>query len=104
MPLNILRSIAAERKRRRAIEREAAEVVLVHKHGFPAGTSETAALTAARLAARTAMPLGEILSEEIVQSPEHEAAGEFLVRVTMGRRTGGSKNERGVRGAITSTG
>jgi hypothetical protein len=52
----------------------------IYKHGFPAATPREQAMDEALQVARA---YGQPLSAEIVQTPEHEAAGEFLVKVLL---------------------
>jgi hypothetical protein len=52
----------------------------VYQQGFPSATPHEQALDTALVAAAG---LGQPLSAEIVQTPEHEAAGEFLVKVLL---------------------
>lgn len=60
------------------LEASGATVGQVHKHGFPAATAHEDAIEEAVTAARA---YGKPITAEIVQTPEHEAAGEFLVAV-----------------------
>jgi hypothetical protein len=83
-PRQRLRDAATARKLREQLQAEQnATVQHVYKHGFPARTAEDAALEVARQGARK-LHGGQILAEEIVQTPEHEAAGEYLVVITLG--------------------
>lgn len=70
-------------KRMAAVEQEGV-VEHVWKQGFPADTPHEQAIEVARQAALQEHP-GDVLAEEIIQTPEHEAAGEFLVRIVIGR-------------------
>ncbi|MEV0993406.1 hypothetical protein [Nonomuraea sp. NPDC050202] len=63
-----------------ALAAEKAVLGHIYKHGFPAATPYEEAMDTALEAARG---LGRPLSAEIVQTPEHEAAGEFLVKVLL---------------------
>nr|WP_062336207.1 hypothetical protein [Herbidospora sakaeratensis] len=60
-----------------------------HKQGFPSGTPHGLAIAAATEAAQRFVGDGEqVLAAEVMeQSPEHEEAGEFLVRVEIGPLT-----------------
>jgi hypothetical protein len=78
-----MRDAVAARKLREALAAQGASVQHVYKHGFPARTAEDAALEVARQGARR-LHGGQILAEEIVQTPEHEAAEEYLVVISLG--------------------
>lgn len=54
----------------------------VHKHGFPLGTPEDEAIAVA-IAAAQKQHTGDVASTEIVRTPEHEAASEYLVKVVL---------------------
>ncbi|MEV4059736.1 hypothetical protein [Nonomuraea dietziae] len=68
--------------------REAAEelaatgavITHVHKQGFPASTPHAQALEDAE---RAAAAYGTAISAEVIETPEHQAAGEFLVKVLL---------------------
>ncbi|WP_068925050.1 hypothetical protein [Planobispora rosea] len=86
-PRQRLRDAAALRKRRTQIEEDGSAVIgHIYKHGFREGTPEEQALVTARRGAQQLYPQGEILSEEILQTPEHTAAGEYLVVINLGTR------------------
>jgi hypothetical protein len=53
-------------------------VTHVWKQGFPVSTTPKAATLSAMKAAEEA-GLGEVVHHEVVTTPEHEAAGEFVV-------------------------
>ncbi|MEU4576599.1 hypothetical protein [Nonomuraea sp. NPDC023979] len=63
-----------------ALKDAGATIGHIYKHGFPAATPHEQAMDEALAAARAH---GRPLSAEIVQTPEHEAAGEFLVKVLL---------------------
>lgn len=65
-----------------ADELEAAGAVItqVHKQGFPAATAEETAIDEAL---QTARQYGKPITAEIVRTPEHEAAGEYLVKILL---------------------
>lgn len=63
--------------------------MMIYKQGFPAGTPQDEAISAAQaraveLAADDPSCDGSIVETEVIQSDEHAAAGEYLVRVLIG--------------------
>lgn len=60
------------------------QIKLIHKHGFPASTPWEDAQPVAIAKALEIAGGGDVLAVERVQTPEHEAAGEYLVKVVVG--------------------
>ncbi|GAB1823585.1 hypothetical protein [Herbidospora sp. RD11066] len=69
----------------------------IFKQGFPAGTSHHEAIAITTEAAQQFVGDGEqvLVAEVMEQSPEHEEAGEYLVRVTIGDPNGGAETPPG---------
>lgn len=63
-----------------ALKDAGATIGHIYKRGFPAATPREQAMDEALAAART---YGQPLSAEIVETDEHRAAGEFLVKVLL---------------------
>lgn len=90
----VMRSFEDVRKKSAKV-REDNDVSYIWKQGFPVGTDYAQAIAeATALAKSQGNVTGDVVNSEIIQTPEHEANGEFLVSLTFGRevKTNGPKD------------